>query len=93
MREPRRVLPETVPLAHDFVAWWRDHGAGTSRPAVLRRLDSYPPGALTVDDPDDLCRIDLSRQLQYDYQFVRWELWSPLRMADAVPFFLDTRSG
>ncbi|MGK4004040.1 radical SAM protein [Sorangium sp. So ce1036] len=90
LREPGRVFPETVQLAHDFVAWWRDHGAGTSRPAAATTLDGYPPAALVVDDPDGLCRLDLSRQRQYDHHFVRWELRSPLRTADAVALFLDT---
>ncbi|MGK3983952.1 hypothetical protein WME99_12995 [Sorangium sp. So ce136] len=43
-----------------------------------------------MDDPDGLCRLDLTRQRQYDHHFVRWELQSPLRAADAVALFLDT---
>ncbi|WP_438021201.1 radical SAM protein [Sorangium sp. So ce315] len=90
LREPGRTFPETVRLAHDVVAWWRDHGAGTSRPPVSARLDTYPPVEVVVDDPDGLCRLDLTRQRQYDYHFVRWELQSPLRTVDAVALFLDT---
>ncbi|WP_437751023.1 B12-binding domain-containing radical SAM protein [Sorangium sp. So ce1389] len=90
LREPGRELPETVRLSHDVVAWWRDHGAGTSRPPASARLDTYPPVEVVVDDPDGLCRLDLTRQRQYDHHFVRWELQSPLRAADAVALFLDT---
>jgi radical SAM superfamily enzyme YgiQ (UPF0313 family) len=89
IREPGRAFPDAVPLAHDFVAWFRDHGGGTSRPSVSAPLHTYPPAALVVNDPDDLCRLDLTRQRQYGYHFVRWELQSPLRAADAVAFFLD----
>ncbi|WP_437617413.1 B12-binding domain-containing radical SAM protein [Sorangium sp. So ce1151] len=88
--EPERTLPETVRLPHDVVAWWRDHGAGTSRQPVSARLDTYPPTEVVVDDPDGLCRLDLTRQRQLSHQFFRWELRSPLRTTDAVALFLET---
>jgi radical SAM superfamily enzyme YgiQ (UPF0313 family) len=89
LREPGRSFPERVSLAHDFEAWWRDHGAGTSGRRVSAPLHGYPPAEMVVNDPDDLCRLDLTRQRQYGYHLLRWELWSPLRAADPVAFFLD----
>ena len=89
LREPGRSFPERVSLAHDFDAWWQAHGRGTSPGRVSAPLHAYPPAEISVDDPDGLCRLDLTRQRQYDYHFVRWELRSPLRAADSVAFFLD----
>jgi hypothetical protein len=90
IREPGRSFPDRMSLAHDFDAWWRDHGKGTSRSrAPAPPLSAYPPAELSVDDPDGLCRLDLTRQRQYASHSVRWELRSSLRAVDSVAFFLD----
>jgi radical SAM superfamily enzyme YgiQ (UPF0313 family) len=89
VREPGRAFPETVRLAHDFVAWWQDHQPGAPPRSAPRRLGEYASAEMVVADPDHLCWLDLTRQRQYDYHVTRWELESPLRDAPSVAFFLD----
>jgi hypothetical protein len=89
IREPGRVFPERVSLSHDFAAWWRARAPGASRPTEGAPLQDHPPAELIVEDPDELCQLDLNRQRQYGNHLVRWELQSPLRAEESSSLFLD----
>ncbi|NND44948.1 MAG: radical SAM protein [Xanthomonadales bacterium] len=73
--------PLTLPLAHDFVAWFRDHNGQAVR--EVRPLSDYPPGEFTVDDPDGMASIDMD-YIQYDSHQYFWELRSATARAKSV---------
>ena len=76
---PERAFPDTVALAHDYVAYHRDATAGLEadgRASVPPRpLRAYAPGSLTVaGDPLGLCDTGLhfagdSRDLRFEGDF------------------------
>jgi len=73
--------PLTLPLAHDFVAWFKDHNGRPVR--AVRPLSDYPPGTFTVDDPDGMASIDMD-YIQYDSHQYFWELRSATARAKSV---------
>lgn len=91
--------PRKARLAHDFVAYFRDHNVRLGRPSPVRALASYPPGAFTVDDPDGMALINFDYQ-QYDSHQYFWELRSPVARAQSAadlkqrrPSFTGERAG
>jgi radical SAM superfamily enzyme YgiQ (UPF0313 family) len=86
MPQAGRRFPEEIALAHDFVAYFRDHerrGSGASRP-----LRDYPPGKLSITDPYRMCEIDYSAIEQYDNHQVFYELAAPISRTRSTPNFV-----
>jgi radical SAM superfamily enzyme YgiQ (UPF0313 family) len=73
--------PLTLPLDHDFVAWFQDHNARPVR--QVRPLADYPPAEFTVDDPDGMASIDMD-YIQYDSHQYFWELRSATARAKSA---------
>lgn len=84
MPSPGRAMPETHPLAHDLVAYFRDHLDGRGG----RPLAEYPPGEFRLEDPFGLCRTGASGVEQYDSHQVFFELSSPVSRRRSVPNFV-----
>ena len=87
VRDLGRVVPETVPLDHDVVAYFQ---AARRRPANGHvPLREFPPATVEVTDPDQLCRMDPVRHREYDSHLRRWELVTPLSELEYAPFFIQ----
>jgi radical SAM superfamily enzyme YgiQ (UPF0313 family) len=82
-----RRFPDTIELAHDYVAYRRDRTTLAEGEAP-RRLAEYGPGRLTVDDPNGVCVRYIQRNEMPDrrdhttsnlfWVGYDWELESPL---------------
>ena len=83
MPDESRAYPLTIPLDHDFVAWFTEHNVRVGRPERVRPLSTYPPGEFTVDDPDGMASINFDYQ-QYDSHQYFWELRSPVARAQSA---------
>jgi hypothetical protein len=82
MPERNRQLPEVVDLEFNFVEYFRDR----SLPDGARRLLSqYPPGTLTVRDPQNLCEELFSNTFLYGLHTIHWELDSELYSCTMIP--------
>lgn len=91
-----RQFPDEIGLDHDYVAWLEHHEDGGDG----RRLSTFPPGRLVVDDPAGVCEarivrngFSIRREEACDNPFWvlnDWELASELArpMATAVPLAL-----
>lgn len=82
---PERSFPETFEIAHDFVAWYRavhearDDGHRDDWETVVAPLRQYPPAELTIDDPHEICRVDVGKPMgALAIALQSWELDSPL---------------
>ncbi|MDZ7790784.1 MAG: radical SAM protein [Xanthomonadales bacterium] len=81
MPDGSRRYPMTVELEHDLVEWFT--ARNRLEPTDARALHSYPPGRITVSDPNGLATIDLEYQ-QYDTHQYFWELHSPVARPTSV---------
>jgi len=68
-----RRFPECHALAHDVVAYFRDHLDGVAG----RPLANYPPGEFRLEDPFGLCLGDGAGVEQYDNHQVFFDLATP----------------
>jgi radical SAM superfamily enzyme YgiQ (UPF0313 family) len=75
MPDLQRDFPETISLDYDFVQYFHDHHFSSSSHAPLA---DYPPGMITISDPDNLVRRILDDYRQYDAHKIFWELDSGL---------------
>lgn len=81
-----RTFPYTVELDHDFVAWHdamlaaKDEGHLKDWPEHIKRLRTYGPGSLTVDDPRGVCEHELGRIGDVN-PWDTWDLESPVSRA------------
>jgi radical SAM superfamily enzyme YgiQ (UPF0313 family) len=79
-----RAFPVTIELEHDYVAWRqalleaRDHGQLDDWPAAVPALRSYGPGALTIDDPHQICTTALDGSLAAIVHESSWDFDSPV---------------
>jgi radical SAM superfamily enzyme YgiQ (UPF0313 family) len=84
---PTRVMPQTVHLAHDYVAWYTTvlEARGAHRndwESVAPRLSSFPPGELKVSDPDDVCNTRVGKPLGVlVWNIQAWEMQSAVARA------------
>jgi radical SAM superfamily enzyme YgiQ (UPF0313 family) len=91
-----RTFPDVVHLEHDYVAFYREVLRPRDGRSADRRLGDYPPGQLTVEDPDGIspgCLREMfliehspegARNLSHEGEFwdaFNWELSSPLQRA------------
>jgi radical SAM superfamily enzyme YgiQ (UPF0313 family) len=91
-----RTFPDVVQLEHDYVAFYREVLRPRDGRSTDRQLGDYPPGQLTVDDPDGIspgCLREMfliehspegARNLSHEGEFwdaFNWELASPLQRA------------
>lgn len=81
MPDDARRYPLVLALAHDFERYFSDHNRRRAGP--VRPLSSYPPGRLTVSDPNCMANIDFEYQ-QYDTHQFFWELHSPVSRAKSI---------
>jgi hypothetical protein len=78
-----RSFPESVPLAHDYMAWHaaliaaKDARHHNDWPAIVPPLRSFPPATLTVKDPYDVCALGMGQNIDSSVWNV-WELDSPV---------------
>jgi radical SAM superfamily enzyme YgiQ (UPF0313 family) len=56
-----RVFPEQVELLHDVEAYFADRRAERNELVIRRPLRRYPPAAITVRDPGDICERNIKR--------------------------------
>jgi radical SAM superfamily enzyme YgiQ (UPF0313 family) len=85
---PSRVMPHTVHLEHDYVAW---HNAALETRAGAHRDDwelhaprlrSFPPGELKVSDPNDICGTLVGKPLMVvAWNILGWDMNSPVARA------------
>ena len=82
-----RVLPETLELAHDYAAWFREMVAIKESPErdqwteLLPRLGSYGPAQFTIDDPGEVARAAIGCNIELHGFGLNWEFESPIRRA------------
>jgi radical SAM superfamily enzyme YgiQ (UPF0313 family) len=91
MPTPGRSYPHEVELAHDYVAYDRDHRIGAGQICRSRPIVEYGPARLTVDDPNHVSTERLGaivpgggRHRSHDNFFIiggDWELNSELTRA------------
>jgi hypothetical protein len=93
---PDRTFPLTLELPHDFEAWHsrlldiRDQGHREDWEEHAPRLNTYGPATMTVDDPDEVCRMGMGLPLLgLSMRLVCWELGSSV----ARPRVLNMRQG
>jgi radical SAM superfamily enzyme YgiQ (UPF0313 family) len=78
-----RPFPERIDLPHDYAAWHasmiaaKDAGHRLDWAAVVPPLRQYPPGAITVSDPYEVCVFGIGHTIESDSAGV-WELDSPV---------------
>ena len=75
MPDDTATYPVDADLEHDVVAWFR--ARNRREPVDVRPLADYPPGRISVDDPDGMVSVD-PEFLQYDSHQYFWELRSPI---------------
>lgn len=76
-----RQFPHRLDLAHDYAAWHaamiaaKDSGHRFDWPTAIPRLRDYPPGALSIADPYDVCVFGIGHTIETDAAGT-WELAS-----------------
>ncbi|HUG99503.1 MAG TPA: radical SAM protein [Gammaproteobacteria bacterium] len=81
MPDDARHYPLSVELQHDFVSYFAAHNR--RRKTSITPLRAYPPGRLTVSDPNGMAHIDVEYQ-QYDTHQFFWELHAPVSRAKSI---------
>jgi hypothetical protein len=80
---PGRQFPQVLDLAHDYGAWYasvvrtKDDGQRADWPELVPRLRDLPPAAFTVDDPHEVCTLNIGSTVDGD-AYSDWELRSPV---------------
>jgi hypothetical protein len=80
---PGREFPLELHLAHDFGAWHaaivrtKDDGNRADWPALVPRLGDLPPASFAVDDPHQVCTLNIGSTVDGD-AYSDWELRSPV---------------
>jgi radical SAM superfamily enzyme YgiQ (UPF0313 family) len=90
MPDEGRTFPDTVELAHDAEAYFRDNERQAG-PAE-RPLSSYPPGRIRIEDPFEMCRLNYEEIEQYDNHQVFFELEAPISRLRSNPSFVQSRA-
>lgn len=90
-----RVLPVTLDLPHDYLAWHaalletRAGGHRDDWEHFTPRLRTFGPGQITISDPSDICGTLVGKALMEMVWIIRgWELASPIARAQ----YQDLRS-
>ena len=74
-----RVFPDVLELAHDFGAWHaamidaKDQGHISDWPSFVPRLRDLPPGPFPIDDPNQVCTLNMGYHVEGDI-YSDWEL-------------------
>ncbi|MCR9107234.1 MAG: radical SAM protein [Gammaproteobacteria bacterium] len=78
---PERKFPHRLDLEHDYAAWQqellqvREAGHRSDWEKHLRPLLEFPPAALVINDPNEVCRIDLGKPMgAIAYAMRSWEM-------------------
>jgi radical SAM superfamily enzyme YgiQ (UPF0313 family) len=83
---PRRRLPETLELPHDFTSWYRQVLAAKETEyrgdwaTIAPPLRAFGPATFTVEDPHGVCAFGLGFESETD-AYADWELVSPVARA------------
>jgi hypothetical protein len=78
-----RCFPQVLEPAHDFGAWHaavidaKDAGNVTDWPALVPRLREFSPAAFVIDDPKQVCTLNIGSSVDGD-AYSDWELGSPV---------------
>jgi radical SAM superfamily enzyme YgiQ (UPF0313 family) len=82
---PDRTFPFRLALSHDFAAWYRaihdarEEGHRDDWETVVRPLRDHPPAELVIDDPHDICRVDVGKPMGLlSFAMQSWEFDSPV---------------
>jgi len=79
MPDESRHYPMTIKLGHDYHRYFADRRTGSAD----RPLSDYPPGTLTVTDPNGMAVVDFEYQ-QYDTHQFFWELHCPVSRIKSI---------
>ena len=80
---PGRTFPLELDLAHDLGAWHaaiiraKDDGNRADWPVLVPRLHDFPPASFAVDDPHEVCTLNIGSTVDGD-AYSDWELRSPV---------------
>jgi hypothetical protein len=80
---PGREFPQVLDLAHDYGAWYacvvreKDAGHRADWPVRVPRLRDLPAASFTVDDPHQVCTLNIGSSVDGD-AYSDWELRSPV---------------
>jgi radical SAM superfamily enzyme YgiQ (UPF0313 family) len=78
-----RAFPDVLELSHDFGAWHaqmieaKDEGHLADWPDVVPRLGDMPPAHFPIDDPNQVCVMNIGYHVEGDI-YSDWELRSPV---------------
>ncbi len=87
---PARVMPQTLHLAHDYVAW---HDAMLTARSEHRddwdqytpRLATFPPGEIKISDPGDVCGTMVGKSIVVmAWSILGWDMDSPVSRGQLV---------
>jgi radical SAM superfamily enzyme YgiQ (UPF0313 family) len=87
---PDRELPQTLRLAHDYVAWHESmlearRSFRDDWERYVPRLREFPPGELEVDDPHDICGTMVGKPLMVmAWNVLGWDMMSPVARGQVV---------
>lgn len=82
---PSRTMPQTVCVAHDYVAWHDallkiradDHRDDWEH--FVPRLHTYPPGVINISDPSDICGTRVGKPMMVTaWNILGWDMTSPV---------------
>ena len=78
---PERKFPQHLELEHDYAAWQqellqvREAGHRSDWEKHLRPLAEFAPASLVINDPNEVCRIDLGKPMgAIAYAMRSWEM-------------------
>jgi radical SAM superfamily enzyme YgiQ (UPF0313 family) len=85
---PSRIMPQTVHLRHDYVAWHhavlgaRADGHLEDWENVAPRLHTFGPGEIKISDPNDVCGTMVGKPMMtLAWKILGWDMVSPVARA------------
>ncbi len=85
-----RRLPQTLHLAHDYVAWHdavldARHSHRDDWERFAPRLETFGPGELKVSDPNNICGTMIGKPLMVmTWNILAWDMTSPVARGTIV---------
>jgi hypothetical protein len=85
-----RELPVTVPLEHDFPAYYRERVVDKGGSPVGAKLSEYHQAELSIDDPHQICENLMCGRIMSYGNVIYWELETVMTPKNTVPFVART---